>query len=68
MDISRANENGRSQRPVRGESRGQSRTTSGGSHMISRDSQRTQVEDLHERNKMLRHQIQVCEFGEIIVR
>ena len=42
--------------------RGQSRSSSGGGgHIISRDGQRTlQVEDLHEHNKMLRHQIQVC--------
>ena len=62
MDISHAVENGRSQRPVRGDGpnhRGQSRS-SGGGHMISRDGQRTiQVEDLHEHNKLLRHQIQV---------
>ena len=67
MDISHANENGRSQRPVRGESRGQSRSTSSSGHMIPRDNQRTiQVEELHEHNKMLRHQIQVCELEEPI--
>ena len=59
MDISHAKENGRSQRPVRGESRGQSRSTSSG-HMISRDGQRViQVEELHEHNKILRQQVQV---------
>ena len=61
MDISHTNENGRSQRPVRGESRGQSRSTSSSGHMISRDGQRIiQVEELHEHNKILRQQVQVC--------
>ena len=61
MDISHANENGRSQRPVRGESRGQSRSSSSSSHVISRDGQRIiQVEEIHEHNKILRQQVQVC--------
>ena len=66
MDISHAKENGRSQRPVRGESRGQSRSTSSSGHMISRDGQRViQVEELHEHNKILQQQLQVI-FGVLI--
>ena len=74
MDISHAVENGRSTRPVRGDgpnpnhTKGQSRSMSSGGHnIVSRDGQRTiQIEDVHEHNKILRHQIQVSQ--QVIVR
>ena len=64
MDIGHAVENGRSTRPVRGDApntKVQSRSMSSGGHnIVSRDGQRTiQIEDVHEHNKILRHQIQV---------
>ena len=68
MDISHAGEIGRSQRAVRGETpntnhtRGHLRSSSGvggGGKVMSRDNPKT-VEDLHERNRLLRQQIQVC--------